>query len=168
MIKNKQRVQACIDNSHTFRSIVSGHGSFQAYVDSFSPTESFENLMTLKEEVKCRFYFLGPITSYQFLAQTGLPLLTPNRVICRIFQRLGLIENEKQLHETVMEGKKFSQATGHPMRYVDVIFALYGRETDKEFGLDRGICLENDPACSICGVTSYCHHYRREGAYRAI
>jgi len=38
MIRNRRRVQACIENAKVFKSIVSEHGSFQAYIDSFSPT----------------------------------------------------------------------------------------------------------------------------------
>ncbi len=86
MIRNKRKVEACIKNAVAFKSIVSEHGSFQTYIDSFSPTASFENLMLLKEELEYRFAGLGRITTYHVMTDIGLPVLKPDRVICRIFQ----------------------------------------------------------------------------------
>lgn len=159
MIRNRQKVQACIENAKVFKSIVIEHGSFQAYIDSFSPTASFENLMLLKEELEYRFQRLGRITTYHVLTDIGLPVLKPDRVICRIFQRLGLIESEEQILKTVIQGQKFAQATRHPIRYIDRVFVAYGQVESQEFGLASGICLEQSPFCSICGVTDYCNYF---------
>lgn len=159
MIRNRRKVQACIESAKVFKSIVSEHGSFQAYIDSFSPTASFENLMLLKEELEYRFKGLGRITTYHVLMDIGLPVIKPDRVICRIFQRLGLIESDKQLLKTVIQGRKFAQATGHPIRYIDIVFVAYGQVKSQEYGLANGICLEQSPLCSICGVTDYCKYF---------
>lgn len=159
MIRNRRKVQACIENARVFKSIVTEHGSFQSYIDSFSPTASFENLMLLKEELAYRFKGLGKITTYHYLTDIGLPVLKPDRVICRIFQRLGLIESDKQLLKTVIQGRKFTQATGHPIRYIDIVFVAYGQIKSQEFGLASGICLKQNPLCSICGVTDYCNYF---------
>jgi DNA-3-methyladenine glycosylase I len=164
MIRNERKVQACVENAQTFERIVREYGSFQAYVASFSPMESFENLMLLKEALQYRFSGLGDITTYHVLTDIGLPVLKPDRVICRIFHRLGLIESEKQLLKTVIQGRKFAQATGHPIRYIDIVFVAYGQMQSTEFGLERGICLAENPACSICGVRSYCQYYAQSGA----
>jgi len=160
MIRNRRKVRACVDNARIFKSIVMEYGSFQKYVESFEPNQSFENLMLLKEELQYRFEGLGSITTYHFLTDIGMPVVKPDRVIRRIFQRLGLIESEGQLLKTVIQGKKFAQATGHPIRYIDIVFAAYGQVKSDEFGIERGICLEKNPACSICGVRSYCNYYR--------
>jgi DNA-3-methyladenine glycosylase I len=159
MIRNRRKVHACVDNARTFKSIVNQYGSFQGYIDSFSPAESFEDLMLLKEELEYRFKGLGRVTTYHFLTDIGLPVLKPDRVICRIFHRLGLIESKKQFLKAVIQGRKFGQATGHPIRYVDIVFVVYGQMESKEFGIERGICLEENPACSLCGVTSYCQYH---------
>lgn len=159
MIRNRRKVQACIKNAKVFKNIVNEYGSFQAYIDSFSPTASFENLMLLKEELEYRFNGLGRITTYHVMTDIGLPVLKPDRVICRIFQRLNLIESDEQLLKTVIQGRKFSQATGHPIRYIDIVFVAYGQVKSKEFGLTSGICLEQNPLCSICGATSFCNYY---------
>lgn len=165
MIRNSRKVEACVQNARTFEGILAGYGSFRAYVDSFSPQESFENLMLLKEELHYRFRGLGEITTYHMLADIGLPVLKPDRVICRIFRRLGLIESDEQLLKTVIQGRKFAQSTGHPIRYIDIVFVAYGRVQSMEFGLDSGICLEQDPRCSICGVREHCVHYAQ--SYKA-
>ncbi|MFC2053164.1 DNA-3-methyladenine glycosylase I [Chloroflexota bacterium] len=159
MIRNRSKIQACIENAKVFKSIVSKHGSFHAYLDSFAPRASFENLMLLKEELEYRFERLGRITTYHVLTDIGLPVLKPDRVICRIFQRLGLIESEKQLLKTVIQGRKFAQATGNPIRYIDIVFVAYGQVESQDFGLASGICLKQNPLCSVCGVTDYCNYY---------
>jgi len=164
MIRNRHKVQACIENAKVFKSIVNEYGSFQAYIDSFSPTASFEDLMLLKEELEYRFKGLGRITTYHVMTDIGLPVLKPDRVVCRIFQRLGLIESDKQLLKTVIQGRKFAQATGHPIRYIDIVFATYGHVESQEFGLASGICLEQNPLCSICGVTDYCDYFAQNAS----
>lgn len=161
MIRNRRKIEACVQNAKIFKNIVSEFGSFQAYLDSFTPTTSFENLMLLKEELEYRFKGLGRVTTYHVLTDIGLPVLKPDRVICRIFKRLGLIENTEQLLKTVIQGRKFVQATGIPIRYVDIVFVTYGQVKSQDFGLARGICLEQNPLCSICGVTKYCHYYKQ-------
>jgi len=159
MIKNRRKIQACVDNAKTFKSIVGENGSFQAYIDSFASTASFENLMLLKEELEYRFSGLGKITAYHFLTDIGLPVIKPDRVICRIFKRLGLIESEEQLLKTVIQGRKFAEAINRPIRYIDIVFVAYGQMKSEEFGLISGICLENNPLCLLCGVKNYCNYY---------
>lgn len=163
MIKNVRKVGACIANARTFKRIVSEHGSFRAYVESFEPTQSFENLMILKEELEYKFAYLGRITVYHFLTDIGMPVLKPDRAVRRIFHRLGLIESKKQLLKTVIQGRKFRQATGLPIRYIDIMFVTYGQiGADKQFG----ICLEKNPKCSICGLREYCDYHADN--YRAV
>lgn len=159
MIKNKKKILACVNNSIVFKGIVEKYGSFRSYVDSFEIDNSFENLMLFKEEIQYRFAFLGEITSYHFMTDIGLPVLKPDRVIARIFNRLNLIEDEKQLLKTVIHGRKFSHENRFPIRYVDIIFVKYGQMgTDDYFGLEDGICLKNNPKCHICGIKEYCSY----------
>ena len=165
MIKNNLKVGACIENAKVFQGIVSEYGSFQTYIDSFLPTVSFENLMLLKEELEYRFKGFGRVTTYHFLTDIGLPVIKPDRVICRIFQRLGLIESSEQLLKTVIQGRKFAQATGHPIRYIDIVFVAYGQVKSLEYGLTSGICLEQNPLCSICGIKDECNYFAQNIAH---
>ena len=57
----------------------------------------------------------------------GLPLMKPDIVVARIFYRLGLIPCEEFKKdsdaETVVRAREqFANATGHPIRYVDIVF----------------------------------------------
>ena len=52
MIHHRRKIQACINNARTFRSIVTKNGSFQNFIDAFNPRESFENLMKLRVSVR--------------------------------------------------------------------------------------------------------------------
>jgi DNA-3-methyladenine glycosylase I len=156
MIRNQRKIQACIENARTFQNIIREYGSFDTYIKSFSATEFFENLLLLKEELEYKFNGFGKVTTYHFLTDIGLPVLKPDRVICRIFQRLGLIENDQQLLKTIIQGRKFAEATGHPLRYIDIVFVAYGQMEFKDFGLDRGICLTSNPSCSLCSIKEFC------------
>jgi DNA-3-methyladenine glycosylase I len=161
MIRNRRKVQACVGNAQALQRIVREYGAFQAYVDSFSPKESEGNLLRLRQELQGRFSYLGRITSYHFLMEIGMPVLKPDRVICRIFHRLGLIESTNHTLEAIEQGRRFAEATGHPIRCIDIVFVLYGQAQSMEFGLARGICLKDNPNCTICGVRGYCNHSGR-------
>lgn len=169
MIKNRRKIQACIENAQAIKAIVAEHDSFGAYVASFNPTESFENLMLLKEELEYRFVYLGKITVYHFLTDIGMPVLKPDRIVTRIFRRLGLIESEKQLLKTVLLGRKFSKATALPVRYIDIVFATYGGVGgDRDLGIANGICLEKNPNCLVCGLRDYCDYYAKRSQLSEI
>lgn len=160
MIRNESKIRSCITNAKTYNKIVKVFGSFNRYLDSFKPMESFENLLLLKEELEYKFEYLGGTTVYHFLTDLGFNVLKPDRVIARIFKRLGLIEDSKQLLKSVIQGRRFAQVTGLPIRYIDIIFVKYGQQGQSiEFGLDDGICLSDTPKCGICGLTGYCEYF---------
>jgi DNA-3-methyladenine glycosylase I len=166
MIKHEGKVRACVNNARTFKSIISSYGSFQRYIESFGAKDSFENLMRLRKELKQQFDYLSKITAYHFLTIIGMPVLKPDRVIRRIFHRLGFIESDDEsegnLLKTVLQGHKFAQATGHPLRYVDIVFVAYGQMKFENFGLNKGICLQENPRCTVCGVRDYCDYFARK------
>ena len=164
MIRNSRKVQACVKNAQTFRDIISQHGGFQHYISSLAPGDSFENLMLFKEELEYRFDGIGRITTYHIMTEIGLPVLKPDRVIGRVFERLGLIESEKQLLKAVIQGRKFAQATGHPIRYIDIVFVAFGQMELSWLGIERGICLERYPSCAICKVKNHCKYYAQNMA----
>jgi len=163
MIKNRDKVEAIINNAKTIRDIVDHHGSFQNYLDGFNPEDSFENLMLLKEELQYRFDYIGNITVYHFLTDIGLNVLKPDRVVTRVFQRLGFIEDGKQLLKTVIQGRKFAAATDYSIRYIDIVFVKYGQSgKTADFKLDDGICLEKNPKCYLCVVNDLCKYPHKQ------
>lgn len=155
MISNERKIRACVANAKTFSSIISKHGTIKKYIDSYSPMESFENLLLFKEALEASFEYLGGITVYHFMTDIGLPVLKPDRVICRIFERLGLLENQRQLLKAVIQGRKFAAATGLPIRYIDIVFVAYGQVQYEEIGISEGICLTK-PRCAECSIQSHC------------
>ena len=157
MIRNRLKVEAVVKNAKRFVKLIEKHGSFYKYLESFAPQASFLNLMLLKEELECQFEYLGEITGYHFLMEIGLDVMKPDRVISRIFKRLGLIESDKQLLKTIFLGREFAKATGYPIRYIDIVFVTYGQQGDRTKSMD-GICLENKPKCQFCGVKIFCNY----------
>lgn len=161
MIRNKSKIQSCIQNAKQFESIVSKHGSFKNYLKTFNADLSFENLLLLKEELEFKFHYLGGTTVYHFLTDLGFDVLKPDRVILRLFKRIGLIESNKQLLKAIIHGQNFAKSTNLPIRYIDIILVKYGQKGKSQlFGLEDGICLEKQPFCTKCTLFSLCMFYQ--------
>lgn len=155
MIAHERKVRACVANAKTFSDLVARYGSFKAFLDQHLPSDSFEDLMLLKELLQTTFAYLGGVTVYHFMTDIGLNVLKPDLVICRMFRRLGLLDNEDQLLKSIMEGRKFSAATGLPIRYVDIVLVSFGQVASPDLGIARGVCLKT-PNCDVCGVRQHC------------
>lgn len=163
MIKNRNKINACISNAKKFKEIIAEKGSIQNYIESFKPEASDENIKLLWSGLKGKFKGLGPITTFHFMADIGLNVLKPDRVICRSFDRLGFVKgpidnNPEKLWEVVLCGRQFAKATWLPIRYIDIVFVDYGQMSASEVGIKKGICLEKDRQCSICGIKKYCKY----------
>ena len=89
MIKNEKKIRGAIKNANTYKEIIKEYKSFNKYLDHFDGNSSFENLMLLKEELQYKFEYLGGTTVYHFLTDLGYEVLKPDKVIKRIFKRLG-------------------------------------------------------------------------------
>lgn len=155
MIKNKAKIAACFKNAGRIDEIVRKYGSVQSYINSFEPNLNDDCLFKLKKSLEKNFSFLGGVTSYHFMTDIGLNVLKPDRVIIRIFNRLGLIENEHDLFGAVKIGRAFSSATNLPIRYIDIVFVMYGQLNQERL---ECICSEKNPKCQKCGVKSYCKY----------
>ena len=68
-----------------------------------------------------------------------------------------------QFFKTIQHGRKFAEATGFPIRYIDIVFVAYGQMKSEEIGLTEGICLTN-PRCHECSITAYCSYPARNSA----
>ena len=160
MIAHERKIRGCVENAKQFGKLISQHGSIKNFIASHAPAESFENLLSFKETLEASFDYLGNVTAYHFMTDIGLPVLKPDRVLCRIFERLGLLQNENQFFKTIQHGRKFAEATGFPIRYIDIVFVAYGQVKSEEIGLTEGICLTN-PRCHECGIKAYCTYPAR-------
>lgn len=154
-IAHPAKVRACVANARTFRDLVGRYGSFNAFLAQHLPSDSFEDLMLLKELLQTTFAYLGGVTVYHFMTDIGLNVLKPDLVICRLFHRLGLLDNEKQLLKSIMEGRRFAAATGLPIRYIDIVLVTFGQVASPDLGVSRGVCLKT-PTCGVCGARQHC------------
>lgn len=159
MIRNKRKIGACVENARALAELSRAHGSVQAYIEAFGASESFENLFLLKEELEAKLAFVGGVTVYHLMTDLGLPVLKPDRVICRLFARLGLLESERQLLKAVLLGRRLARLTDRSIRYVDRVLVAHGQVASPELGISTGICL-NKPRCSECSVRPTCLYGR--------
>jgi len=155
MIRNNLKIEGCINNAKHFKRIIKTHGSFAKYLQSFGDLTSESSLQKLKSELKRTFSFLGDKTVNHFMMDIGLNVLKPDRVLLRIFSRLGLIADETDMQGAIKVGRAFSDATGFPIRYIDVIFVLYGQLDQNKI---TSICTEKNPKCDICEAKRFCSY----------
>lgn len=159
VIGHRQKINGIIHNANQIKLIIKEFGSFNQYLKSFGNTDDDEILFELIKDLKKRFKYLGGITVYHFLTDIGFNVLKPDRVLCRIFKRLGLVNDENDLFGVITAGRNIAKATNHPIRYIDIIFVAYGQVDAKpEFGLKEGICLSTNPKCNKCGVVKFCSY----------
>lgn len=156
MIGNRRKVEACVVNAKKVEEIRAKHGSFGAYLRDLAGARALSDLLVMKEDLEAQFQYLGGITVYHFMTDIGLDVLKPDRVIMRILHRLGLVEDRDRYFRAVQIGQRMAAATGTSLRKVDRVLVAYGQVTTEEFGLARGICLEDEPRCDVCGVRDRC------------
>lgn len=155
MIKNRLKIEACVSNAKRMKSLINKHCSIAGFVSSFGDMDDDEQLFTFKEALEKNFRFLGGRTAYHFMMDIGLNVLKPDRVILRVFSRLNLISDENDLKGAVRTGRAFSGATEFPIRYIDVIFVLYGQMNQENI---TSICTEKNPKCNICEASRFCKY----------
>ncbi len=154
VIRNKQKLEACVHNARGFHELLSRFGSFVGYIDS----KSFENIPAIKMDLMQRFRYLGPRTVYHFMMELGLSVIKPDRAVCRIFHRLGLIDNPDEWEKAVEIGGRFAEATGYKIRYIDGVFAKFGQVSSDSMKIVRGVCLEKKPSCDLCSARPHCNY----------
>ena len=158
IIRNRRKITAISWNAKIFDRLVKKNGSFVNYMESFRPLDDDLNLTLFRYDLRKNFRYLGPRTVYHFMTDLGLNVLKPDRVICRILYRLGMIGVENDIDRAVQVGRQISVATGHPIRYIDIVLVKYGQKgKGDKFGLLDGVCLKNSPRCNICGVRQHCN-----------
>lgn len=155
MIRNKIKIDACVENALKLEQLVDKYGSIEKYIKSFTPNSSDECLFRLKNSLEKNFSFIGGTTSYHFMTDIGLNVLKPDRVILRIFYRLGFLDNKNDLFGAVKTGRAFSRALNIPIRYIDIIFVTYGQLNQAKL---ECICSEKTPKCLKCGANKYCNY----------
>jgi DNA-3-methyladenine glycosylase I len=156
IIRNRRKILACVENAMKYSLKIKQYGRFATYLESFGDLNDGATLERIKYDLS-EFEFLGPKTAYHFMLDLGLKVWKPDRVICRILKRLGMIGNLEDIDRTIAVGRDIADQVGLPIRYIDIVFVKYGQMGGEEpFGLITGICLEKNPRCSVCGILDYC------------
>jgi DNA-3-methyladenine glycosylase I len=166
MIRHEGKIRGCVKNAKSMLGLIEKYGSFKNYIATFGPYESFDNITQMGKSLKSQFAFLGGVTVYHFMTDIGVPVLKPDRVICRIFTRLGLLENEGQELAAILQGRKFAETTEFPIRYIDRVFVAHGQVKSEEIGITKGICLK-EPRCEECSISKYCAYFQIRSIQRA-
>jgi DNA-3-methyladenine glycosylase I len=159
MMLNKFKVDACIWNAKKIAELVKKYKSMKNYIESFNTDEDDEALYKLKRSLEGNFSYLGGVSTYQFMAEIGLDVLKPGKEVMRIFIRLGLVEDKKDLFGAVKVGRIISKNTNLPIGLIDEVFVLYGQPDQDKF---LCICSDQNPRCDRCGVISECLYTRSD------
>ncbi len=161
IIRHERKIRACIHNAKKVLELKGTHKSLQDYLISFGSLDVKNNTIALVKDLRYRFKYLGGITVNHLMTDLGLNVVKPDRVLCRIFYRLGLVKSKVDYDGVITIGQQFKNVTGLPIRYIDLIFVFYGQVGYKyELDIDNGICLERNPKCDICGLKRYCNYYK--------
>jgi len=162
IIKHEGKIKACVFNAKKIIELKTEHKTLQNYMALYGDLEEIENLNAFAKDLRKRFRYLGVITVNHLLLDLGLYVVKPDRVLCRIFFRLGLINAVEDYRDVIKIGRLINKATGLPIRYIDLIFVFYGQVGHKrELNIDNGICLEKNPKCDICKLKAYCNYYKQ-------
>ena len=163
MIKHRRKIEACVTNAQRFKEIIEGYGSFSEYVKPFKENPSNDNLVHLRKELR-KFKYLGKITVNHFMKDIGFSVLKPDTVIMRIFERLGLVQNDTEDSLANAQGTEFAKATKLPIRYIDKVFVAFGQVATSKLGIERGICLTKEQRrCKKCHAQACCNYFQEHG-----
>ncbi len=120
IIRHERKIRACVENAKRFKRIVKKYGSFSNYLDSFRvDVEDFNGIKKKLVPALKNFSYLNNVTVYHFLMDLGFGVMKPDRTICRLFYRLGWIENIGDEEKVIEICRNISRKTGYWIRVVD-------------------------------------------------
>jgi DNA-3-methyladenine glycosylase I len=161
IIRHESKIRACIHNAREIIRLKQQYKSVQQYLFSFGNLKDKTSILALVKDLKKRYKYLGGITVNHLMADIGLNVVKPDRVLCRIFYRLGLVKSLTDYDGVIKVGQQMSLATKLPIRYIDLIFVFYGQVGYKyELDVEDEICLERKPKCDICSLKRFCNYYK--------
>ena len=153
LIRNRRKLNACIENAKIMREISEQYDSFGKYLN-----ENKNNLKELKEKLIKRFYFLGNVLVLNYLKEIGIDAIKPDVHVIRVMYRLGLLNSEtmspENIDKVVEVAKKMSELTAEKLNIIDAIYWMYGGSGDNH--VEKAICSKNKPLCKECPLTKYC------------
>lgn len=130
MIKNRSKIKACYENAWVLLELTNRFGSAQNFLDHYRDFFDKHNsyaLLQLYDELQQNFYFLGEMTTLNFMTDLGFDVFKPTREVMRAFKRLELVSYEWDYLEAVYVGRAISAATKLPLEYVVKVLQEFGR-----------------------------------------
>jgi len=141
----------CISNAKRFVDLIEEYGSFERYIETFSDIEY------LAIDLQNRFAGIGKLSSLHFMVMIGLETIKPDRVICRIFYRIGLVLDQNNIQQVRKVATRISNVTGLSSERIDIVLVKYGAKGDSDMlGTSNGICKSTKPLCSQCSISLFC------------
>ncbi len=129
------------------------HGSIDAFYASADKYELVALLSDMKSN--CKLHEMGIPLVCEYLKGVGIPLVKPDRHVCRIIGRLGFSETIPAGEiETLRICDEIAQKLGISHAKLDTILWQYGVKEK------CGICGD-EPECARCGVTSCSYRNRK-------
>mgnify|MGYP001323114889 CR=1 FL=1 len=155
VIRNKNKIRAIIHNAKVFNNLIHKHQGFNKFLQENKDPE------LLFISIRDSFYFLGSITTFDFLKRIGLNYIKPDIHVRRLFHRLGWIDSMKETNKNLSTifkiAEYISTETGFNLNYIDGVFWLFCSGY-KEV-MTGPICCAI-PKCTECYV-KHCK-YRKE------
>ena len=156
LIRNEKKLKACIENAKIMKNISEEYGSFGEFLSGLG-----NNLRELREELRTKLKYLGPVLIHEYLKEIGIDSIKPDVHVVKVMHRLGLVDSEKissdSIDRVVKMAEKMSRATGEKLNVIDAIFWMYGGGGDNH--VKKAICSKNQPLCTECPLTQHCVFY---------
>ena len=161
MLRNERKIRACVRNAKKITAMAERHGSLATWMNSFGPLTDDKNLKHLRRALIKEFSFIGETTVYHVLMELGLNVVKPDRVLQRVFYRMGLTskpverrtaaERRDYLWEVVLAARILADRARVNLRELDITFMAFGQLKVATLGI-VGICVEDTPRCDDCQV----------------
>lgn len=150
IFNNPPKMSAIVGNAKIFKRLISKHGTYGHYLKSFS------NLQTLKSDLQ-QFDYIGPVTAEDFLRNIGFDTAKPDRHLTRWLTRMGAIERDPDVNQTILLIDTISNQADIPRATFDA--AIYLFCADRKDVLDSGGICGKNPKCIQCPITKLCPAY---------
>ncbi|MDD4062741.1 MAG: DNA-3-methyladenine glycosylase I [Candidatus Pacebacteria bacterium] len=159
IIKNKNKLKACIENAKLIKEISNKYGSFGNYLNKYS-----NNPEKLIKELINNFHYMGKVSALNYLNMIGMDAVKPDVHVIRIMYRLGLIDSDKgspeDVEQSIEVANEIKNLTGEKLKVVDAIFWMYGGGGDNH--VKKAICSKQKPLCCECPLTDYCDFFKSQ------
>ena len=143
IIRHERKVKDVIGNAKKMVEITKEYGSFKNYLNSFP---SIDSLVEKLQGYYGGFKGIGERNVYEFLKESSIQTVKPDRQLQKLLLRLGLIGEKASIKEIVEIGKTMAQEVNERPCTIDWLLWRFGGE----------VCKTKNPLCDRCLLTEFC------------